>query len=75
MNIQQVGSVADNGKFYTPKYFVAKYKYDTDVLLETADKSLDGCREKVLKFHSEYNECIIIVTVEVRNTDDEYYKV
>ncbi len=75
MSIQQVGSLSNNGVFYTPKYFVAKYKDSTDVILETADKSLDGCREKVLKYHSEYSESIIIVIAEVRNIDDEYYEV
>lgn len=37
-------AVAD-GKFYTPKYWVAKIKEDTDVLIQTAHKSLSDCQK------------------------------
>ena len=43
-----------NGKFYTPKYWVAKIKEDTDVLIQTAHKSLSDCQKLTERFRTNW---------------------
>lgn len=46
MASKDLGSVANNGKYYSPKYFVFKWKSSDDVVIETASKSLHDSRSK-----------------------------
>ena len=46
---KDLGTVANNGKYYSPKYWVMKWKDKDDVVIETASKSLPDCQEKVDK--------------------------
>lgn len=61
-------AVADN-KFYTPKYWVAKIKTDTDVLIQTAHKSLSDCQEltESLFLDAVLKDEIVYITIELRN--------
>lgn len=61
-------AVAD-GKFYTPKYWVAKIKTDTDVLIQTAHKSLSDCQKLTerLFLDAVLKDEIVYITVELRN--------
>ena len=50
---KDLGTVANNGKYYSPKYWVMKWKDKDDVVIETASKSLLDCQEKVDKLFTE----------------------
>lgn len=67
---EQIGKVAvANGKFYTPKYWVAKFKNETDVIIQTASKSLSHCKdltEKVLPKNFD-EDSVVYITIELRN--------
>lgn len=65
----QVGKVANNGQFYTPKYWVAKLKTDSDVLIQTAHKSLSGCQEltESLFFNALDNDEIVYLSIQITN--------
>ena len=56
-------------KFYTPKYWVAKIKEDTDVLIQTAHKSLSDCQKLTerLFLDAVLKDEIVYITVELRN--------
>lgn len=66
----QVGkvSVAD-GKFYTPKYWVAKLKTDSDVLIQTAHKSLTDCQRTTEDFYKDAvdKDEVVYILIEIRN--------
>lgn len=64
----QVGSVASNGKFYTPKYWVAKLKTDSDVLIQTAHKSLNDCQRITEDFYKDavYKDEVVYILIEIR---------
>ena len=70
-----VGKVVSNGGFYTPKYFVAKLKEDSDVLMSTARKSLEDCRKAVEAHYIDRCEDIVIVLIEIKNASEEVYDV
>lgn len=73
--VYEVGRVANNGKFYTPKNFVGKFKNSDDVLINTAHKGLYGCRGLVESIYPDELEDIVIVSVEIMNTSKDYYEV
>ena len=50
---KDLGTVANNGKYYSPKYWVMKWKDKDDVVIETASKSLLDCQEKSDKLFTE----------------------
>lgn len=50
---KDLGSIANNGKYYSPKYWVMKFKDKDDVVIETASKSLIDCHEKADKLFTE----------------------
>lgn len=67
---EQVGKVAvADGKFYTPKYWVAKLKTDSDVLIETAKKSLMDCQARTEKLYprSVDKDQIVYVSIQITN--------
>lgn len=67
---EQVGKVAQaDGKFYTPKYWVAKFKTDSDVLLSTASKNLHVCQEHADNLYPDAveNDDLVFILVEVKN--------
>ena len=70
---QQVGKVANNGKFYTPKYWVAKFKTDSDVLIQTARKCLMDCQELAEKLYSKEVEDdeLVYITIQITNVQPQ----
>jgi len=58
-----------NDKFYTPKYWVAKLKEDTDVLIQTAHKSLEDCKQLTedLFYNAVQNDEVVYILIEIRN--------
>lgn len=58
-----------NDKFYTPKYWVAKIKTDTDVLIQTAHKSKHECIELTEQLFADAinQDEIVYILIEVRN--------
>lgn len=50
---KELGSIANNGRYYSPKYWVMKWKEKDDVVIETASKSLTDSREKADKLFTE----------------------
>ena len=50
---KDLGTVANNGKYYSPKYWVMKWKDKDDVVIETTSKSLLDCQEKADKLFTE----------------------
>lgn len=71
---EQIGKIAQaDGKFYTPKYWVAKFKTDTDVIIETASKSLMDCQIKTENLYprSVEEEQIVYITVQLTNVNSQ----
>ena len=66
----QVGKVAvADGKFYTPKYWVTKLKTDSDVLIQTAHKSLNDCQRITEDFYADAvdKDEVVYILIEIRN--------
>lgn len=71
---EQIGKVAQaNGKFYTPKYWVAKLKTDTDVLIQTAHKSLLDCQKltEELFLDAVLKDEVVYITVQLTNVNPQ----
>lgn len=64
---RQVGAVGTDGKFYTPKYWVAKTVNSNDVLIATASKSLNEAMQQAEKLYPMFHENFIYVLIEVKN--------
>lgn len=65
-----VGKTAKaDDKFYTPKYWVAKLKTDSDVLIQTAHKTLKDCQEitENLFWNALEADEIVYILIEIRN--------
>ena len=60
METKGLGSIANNGKYYSPKYWVMKWKDKDDVVIETANKSLTRTMELSESIYTEQ---------ELENTD------
>lgn len=63
-------AVAD-GKFYTPKYWVAKKKTDSDVLLKTASKNLGECQYLAETIYTEEvdNDELVYILIQISNVN------
>lgn len=53
MESKDLGSIATNGKYYSPKYWVLKWKNSDDVAIETASKSLSITKSKAEEMFTE----------------------
>lgn len=53
METKGLGTIANNGKYYSPKYWVMKWKDKDDVVIETASKCLMDSRSKAEQWYTE----------------------
>ena len=63
---KDLGTVANNGKYYSPKYWVMKWKNKDDVVIETASKSLLDCQEKADKLFTENDTLYEFISIEIK---------
>lgn len=53
METNGLGTIASNGRYYSPKYWVMKWIDKDDVVIETASKNLLDSKEKAFKIYSD----------------------